>query len=142
MRLEKGLSMLCKHPERQLDRLQGDDAAQVEICKLLGALALEDEVAAHIAAYKGPAEKDEAPDLLLAAFGNLFDSPSPRVLIEACKCLEIFAPLHKVPICHAKLVQRLITLTHSEDMAVSVAGGQVLRALSMTVGGGRSMERR
>ena len=52
---------------------------------------------------------------------------------EACAALQVFAPMHKVAICHAKLVARLISLSHSGDEVVSVAGGQVLRALSLTV---------
>ena len=38
----------------------------------------------------------------------------------------------QVAICHAKLVARLIALSHSEIREVSIAGGQVLKALSMS----------
>ena len=105
----------------------------MEICKLLAALAREDEVATRVATYKGPPEGDDEPELLLGAFGNLFESPHSQVLVEACAALQVFAPMHKVAICHAKLVARLISLSHSGDEVVSVAGGQVLRALSLTV---------
>ena len=42
--------------------------------------------------------------ILLEAFGNLFESPSSHVLVEASAALEVFAPHHKVAICHAKLL--------------------------------------
>lgn len=84
--------------------------------------------------YRGTSGSGEDPDIsLLEAFGNLFESPSSVVLIEASAALEEFAPLHKVAICHAKLVARLIALSHSDDLDVSIAGGRVLRALSTSV---------
>jgi len=111
--------------------------------------------------YRGASDSGEEPDIsLLEAFGNLFESPSSAVLVEASAALEVFAPLHKaralllapsrlgyaaplspkvcppspqVAICHAKLVARLIALSHSDDLDVSIAGGRVLRALSTSV---------
>ena len=110
--------------------------------------------------YHGYSVSGEEPDIsLLEAFGNLFESPSSAVLIEASAALEKFAPLQKaraatrprltrlcrttvpkvcpsssqVAICHAKLVARLIALSHSDDLDVSIAGGRVLRALSTSV---------
>ena len=129
------LYALCKRPDRQLEGLVTDASmsAQMEVCRLMAALGAEDQVAATLASYRGAAGPDgEEPDTLLGAFGSLFDSPSPHVLIEVCSALEVYAPLHKVAICHAKLVARLIALSHSEERSVSVAAGQVLRALSMT----------
>eukprot|EP00964_Phaeocystis_antarctica_P085882 scaffold54313_cov63-Phaeocystis_antarctica.AAC.1 len=66
----------------------------------MGALAAEDEVAGTIAScrwrYRGTSVNGEGPDIsLLEAFGNLFESPSSAVLIEASAALEAFAPLHK-----------------------------------------------
>ena len=46
--------------------------------------------------YRGTSVNGEGPDIsLLEAFGNLFESPSSAVLIEASAALEAFAPLHK-----------------------------------------------
>jgi len=88
--------VLCKNPEKQLEDLQKGVEAQVEICRLMGALAAEDEVAGTIASYRGTSVNGEGPDIsLLEAFGNLFESPSSAVLIEASAALEAFAPLHK-----------------------------------------------
>lgn len=126
---------LCRHPERQLGGLVADSsvAAQIEVCRLVAALGAEDHVALLVAAYRGAAGPDgEEAETLLGAFGSLFGSPSPQVLIEVCAALEVYAPMHKVAICHAKLVARLIGLAHSVERDVSVAAGQVLRALSMT----------
>ena len=125
------LYILCKHPEQQLEGLKKGFQAQVEICRLMAALAGETAVANTVATYRGPPGAD-SDVLLLEAFGNLFESPSSHVLVEASAALEVFAPHHKVAICHAKLVARLIALSHSDDIEVSVAGGKVLRALSMS----------
>jgi len=134
LKILPAMHVLCKHPEKQLEGLQKDDEAQVEICRLLAALANDEpDVASQVASYRGPPDSGGEPDIsLLEAFGNIFESPWPAVLVEASKALELFAPTHKVAICHAKLVARLIALSHSEIREVSIAGGQVLKALSMS----------
>ena len=136
------------------------EGTRIEVCRLVRALATENEVARMlVAAAQAPPpsalareqpedrvaltnladakelaeftkEPPPKPTPFLAILGSLLTAPSRQVQIEACQALEPLCANHKVQLCQARVVGALIALTQSTDKEVVEAAARVLHQLN------------